>query len=134
MKKVFLLISIICIWSAFTFAQKTIGKLKKPKTVQTASSQNKSSQADLPIKILYKPRAAYPNQDKGTVCIQGTVRLRVEFLDSGEIGKIAVVSGLPYGASENSIEAAKKIKFNPALKNGKSVTVFKVVEFSFSIY
>lgn len=89
---------------------------------------------DVPVKIISKPKAAYPEQKNGTICVQGTVTLRVQFLENGEIGKIAVVSGLPNGLSEKAVEAAQKIKFKPAMKEGKAVTVSKQVQYSFSIY
>ncbi len=84
-----------------------------------------------PLTILEKPRAAYTDV---SVCIQGTVRLRVEFLASGEIGKISPISTLPYGLTENAIEAASKIKFEPEIKNGKLISKFMVVEYAFVIY
>ena len=89
---------------------------------------------DTPVKIISKPRANYPKQDKGTICVQGTVILRVEFLDTGEIGEIKVVSGFPDGFNDCAIEAAKKINFRPATKDGKPVTVIKMVQYSFSLY
>ncbi len=128
MKQILFLILTFCIFSTFSFAQKSTEHSRNSEI-----STNKTP-ANISVQILYKPRANYPKPDEGTVCVQGVVRLRVEFLDSEEIGRIAVVSGLPYGATENAIEAARKIKFNPARKEGKPTTVFRVVEFSFSIY
>lgn len=92
-------------------------------------------QADKPLRILKKPRPAYPVYESGgTICVQGTVTLRVQFLASGKIGKISPISELPYGLTEKAIEAAEKIKFEPAIKNGKPITVTKSVQFSFTIY
>ncbi|MGD9587996.1 MAG: hypothetical protein AB7Q37_07100 [Pyrinomonadaceae bacterium] len=89
---------------------------------------------DSAVKILEKPKAKYPRQGGGTVCIQGSVRLKIEFLAKGEIGRIIPVTRLPYGATENAIEAARKIKFVPAVLSGRFVTTFRTVEFSFSYY
>ncbi|MDQ4121318.1 MAG: energy transducer TonB [Acidobacteriota bacterium] len=63
--------------------------------------------------------------------MRGTVRLRVQFLASGEIGNVDVISGLPYGVSETAAEAAKRIKFEPAYKNGQPVNSVKVLEYFF---
>lgn len=150
MRKAILLVSIICIFATFAFGQKTVRsfrkKIAKQKKIEQAKSENvevkrenlpkisPQSLYDVPLKILYKPIASYPNQDKGAICLQGVVRLRVAFLENGKIGNITPVGGLPYGATENAIEAAKLIKFKPAMKNGKPVTVTKVVEYSFKIY
>jgi outer membrane biosynthesis protein TonB len=63
--------------------------------------------------------------------MSGVVRLKVTFLETGETGEISVISRLPYGATENAIEAAKKIKFQPAIKYGKPITVSKIIEYRF---
>ena len=90
--------------------------------------------SDTRVKILDKPRAAYPKQDGGTVCITGNVRLKVTFLSTGEIGAITPVTRLPDGLTENAIAAAEKIKFVPAMKDGKPVTSVATVDYSFTIY
>ena len=123
MRKTVQIIFTICLFSIFIAAQNS---------ENTRANKSTERKYDTPVKILYKPRAAYPN--KGSVCIQGTVTLRVEFLESGKIGEISVVSGLPQGATETSIEAAKGIKFEPATKDGKVITLTRSVQFNFSIY
>ncbi len=88
-----------------------------------------------PITILEKPPAGYPKYEGGgTVCFTGAVRLRVEFLSTGQIGGVKAISELPYGATENAIEAAKKMKFVPMKENGISKSVVKVVVYSFRLY
>jgi len=89
---------------------------------------------DSRLKIMVVPKPKYPRSDTGTVCIQGAVTLRVQFRYNGTIGKISTIKGLPYGATENAIEAAKMIQFLPEIKDGFYVTVSKPVSFRFSIY
>jgi hypothetical protein len=102
---------------------------------QTTHEKGPVAKPDTPLKILFKPKAAYPQpQDGGTVCMQGSVTLKVEFLATGEIGKIVAITKLPYGATENAIEAAKKIRFVPKMKDGKPITTVSTVQFSFGIY
>ncbi len=86
---------------------------------------------DRDLRILYKPKASWP---ENTGCFQGTVILRVTFLETGQIGNISVVKGLPLGATDKAVEAARKIKFDPAVRSGKAISSTKQVEFSFSIY
>lgn len=86
---------------------------------------------DKALKILEKPTPAIPDFGGGSVHIQGVVRLRVQFLSSGEIGTIQPVSGLGFGLTENAIEVTKKIKFEPAIKDGQPITVTKVIEYLF---
>lgn len=83
--------------------------------------------------ILYKERAKYTEEAR-TNKVQGTVTLNVEYLADGRIGQIRVVRGLPDGLSESAIEAAKRIRFNPAVKNGVPVGVRGNIEFNFTLY
>ena len=89
---------------------------------------------DTPVKIIHKPKAAWTEEAWRRAQLQGTVTLRVQFLESGEIGKVSVVIGMPFGLNESAAEAAKKIKFRPAMKEGKPVTVSKQVQYTFTLY
>ncbi|MBC7796337.1 MAG: hypothetical protein H7Z37_05665 [Pyrinomonadaceae bacterium] len=55
-------------------------------------------------------------------------------MGNGEIGKVTLVSGLPFGLSEAVIEAATKIKFESARENGVLKTTNKTIEYGFSLY
>ena len=85
------------------------------------------------IKFISKPKASYTDQAR-TNQIQGTVRLRVTFTASGQIGSIAPVAGLPYGLTEQAIAAARQIRFEPAKRNGVPIPTTAVVEYNFNIY
>ncbi len=85
------------------------------------------------IKFISKPKASYTDQAR-TNQIQGTVRLRVTFSASGQVGSIAPVSGLPYGLTEQAIAAARQIRFEPAKRNGVPIPTTAVVEYNFNIY
>lgn len=87
---------------------------------------------DRPLEIVEKPKASYPKDFNAHV--QGTVTLRVEFLSDARIGKISVVKGLPHGLTEQAINAARKIKFNPELKNCNSVDILRPVVYTFKQY
>ncbi len=92
-----------------------------------SNSKNKS------LQILLKPRAEYPNSARVNQT-QGTVTLRVTFLANGQIGSVSPISSLPDGLTEECIKAAKKIKFEPATRNGQSYTVTKLLKYTFTIY
>ncbi len=85
------------------------------------------------LKILSKPAPGYTKEAR-TNNVQGIVRLRVTFLANGSIGSITPVQGLPNGLTEKAIAAARQIKFEPAMKNGKPISVTKLFEYSFVIY
>lgn len=89
---------------------------------------------NIPLNILEIPKPKYPVPERGTICVTGNVRLRVQFLASGKVGKISPLNDLGYGLAEKAVEAAEKIKFEPAIIDGKAVTVFKVIVVNFTIY
>jgi TonB family protein len=65
--------------------------------------------------------------------VQGSVLLLVGMSRRGEVVIDKVVKGLPYGLTEKAIAAARQIKFTPAIKDGRSVSVFQTIEFKFSL-
>lgn len=96
------------------------------------SDQPKAS-LNTEIKITSKPRPEYTMQARRNQT-SGTVTMRVTFLASGEIGAIVPVKTLADGLTENAVEAAKLMKFEPAKKNGVNYTTTKLISYSFSIY
>jgi TonB family protein len=65
--------------------------------------------------------------------VEGTVVLNVVFTADRRITSVRVVRGLPDGLTEKAIEAAQKIRFNPAVKNGVPVSVRGNIEFTFAL-
>jgi len=64
----------------------------------------------------------------------GSVILKVVFSANGNVIDIRVASPLRYGLTEKAIEAAKKLKFIPAVKDGKFVSVWTQLEYNFNLY
>jgi TonB family protein len=89
--------------------------------------------ANLKPTILYTEKPRYTEEARQNK-IQGTVVLSVVFTADGRITSIRVVRGLPDGLTEKAIEAAQKIRFNPAVKNGAPVSVRGSLEFTFNLY
>jgi TonB family protein len=89
--------------------------------------------ASLRPTILYREKAKYTEEARQNK-IQGTVVLSVVFNVNGSVSDVRVVRGLPDGLTEKAIEAAKKIRFNPAVKNGAPVSVRGSLEFTFNLY
>jgi TonB family protein len=62
-------------------------------------------------------------------------RLKVTFDKSGKVTNVDVAR--PSGCSafdRNAVKAAKKIKFEPAIKNGEAITMVKQVEYVYTRY
>ena len=85
------------------------------------------------LKILSKPIGSYTDTAKKNN-IEGKVQLEITFKKDGTIGKIKIIKALPFGLTERAYAAAKKIKFEPEIINGKPKTVKKILEYNFTIY
>ena len=64
---------------------------------------------------------------------QGTVIMRVLVGADGDVKQVKVVRGLPDGLTEQAIAAARQAKFKPAMKDGKPVPYWVVIEMNFNI-
>jgi TonB family protein len=64
---------------------------------------------------------------------QGSVILRVLVNEDGNVTAVRIVRGLPDGLTEQAIDAARRSKFKPAMKDGKAVTYWAVLEMTFNI-
>src|SRR5215472_7126157 len=73
-----------------------------------------------PPAIRYKPNPAHSAEGRERK-IQGDVVLEVIFLASGQIKVTRVVSGLGFGMDDEAIHAAQRIRFTPAMLDGKPV-------------
>jgi TonB family protein len=85
----------------------------------------KSGEVTTKVRVIKKPQPSYSGQATGTVV------LRCVFSADGRIRHISVVRGLPDGLTERAIEAAKQIKFIPAMKDGKPVSMWMQLEYNF---
>ncbi len=88
---------------------------------------------DLKPTILYREKARYTEEARQNR-VQGAVILTVVFGADGRIHNVRVVRGLPHGLTETAIEAAQRIRFQPATRNGKAVSVSATLEFNFALY
>ena len=83
--------------------------------------------------IVFKPEPSYTEEARQNA-LAGSVLLKAIFTADGAVTNIKVASGLPYGLEENAIEVTKKIKFIPAMKDGKFVSTWMQLEFNFNLY
>ncbi|HKP68560.1 MAG TPA: TonB family protein [Pyrinomonadaceae bacterium] len=86
-----------------------------------------------PLKIISKPQAKYTDEGR-TNNVQGSVRLKVTLLASGQVGSITPVTRLPHGLTEQAIAAARLLRFDPAKVNGVPVSKTITIDYSFTIY
>jgi TonB family protein len=83
--------------------------------------------------ILSKPEPWYTDEARQSG-VTGTVILRAVLSSSGEVKNIKTVRGLPLGLTEQAIEAARNIKFIPAEKDGRLVSMYFQLEYNFGLH
>ena len=88
---------------------------------------------DSPLRIISKPSARYTDAARINN-VEGKVRLKVVLLASGHVGSITVVDDLPDGLTDQAIEAARNLRFEPATKGGVKVTKVITIDYGFTIY
>lgn len=93
----------------------------------------KGNEVDVKLRLLTKPEPTY-TKDARNNKVEGTVILRVVLSKTGRVEYIRVFQGLPDGLTEKAIKAARKIKFVPAMKDGKAVSMWIQLEYNFSLH
>jgi TonB family protein len=79
-----------------------------------------ASALDSEVEILSKPKPVYTDEARG-LRLEGDVVLDVVFEASGVLRVLDVAQGLGHGLDEAAIDAARKIRFNPARRDGAPV-------------
>jgi len=83
--------------------------------------------------VLSKPEPNYTDEARKNQ-ITGTVVLRVIFSSLGQVEQIRTVQQLPFGLTERAIAAARQIRFLPAMRGGRAVSVYMQLEYNFNLY
>ena len=84
-------------------------------------------------RVLERPGPIYTESAR-KFGIEGTVVLRAVFSKNGEVTNLHVVSKLPHGLTQRAIEAARTIKFTPAMKDGHVVSMWMELQYNFNLY
>lgn len=63
--------------------------------------------------------------------ITATVELEAEFLADGHIGEIEIVRWAGYGLDESAINTLRQLRFKPASRDGKEITIRGLVRYNF---
>jgi TonB family protein len=102
-------------------------------TLQDRDRVLRPNEVDQKARLLSKPEPHYSEEARKSG-VTGTVILRVIFSSTGQITQIRAVHTLPFGLTERAIAAAREIKFQPAIKGGRPVSVYMQLEYNFNLY
>jgi TonB family protein len=105
----------------------------QPVEVDGATKIFTGKDVDKKIRLAMKPEPMYTEAARQNQ-VTGTVILKCVFAANGSVNNIRTVSGLPYGLTERAIDATRKIKFIPATKDGKFVSMWMQLEYNFNLY
>lgn len=81
----------------------------------------------------YRPVAEYSDKARKKK-IQGLVMISAVILSTGDVTAVHVEKGLGYGLDEKAVDAVRRWKFEPAMKDGKPVSVSIKIETNFHLY
>ena len=94
--------------------------------------KKRSENPDTPVEIVAKPKPEYTPEARD-LQVEGEVVLRVVFVANGELRVVGVVEGLGHGLDEAAVDAAKKIEFKPARRDGQPVDYSAVLRIVFQL-
>jgi len=89
-----------------------------------------SSEVQKRARLLNAPAAAYPDEAR-VAKAKGEVRLRLVLAADGKVKNIFPMKSLPYGLTDAAMNAARQIKFTPAIRDGRPVSQFATLSYEF---
>jgi TonB family protein len=96
----------------------------------TSADETGQSPAYTGSEVTRKVRLREKPEPEGVQGVQGTVVLKAIFGSNGKVYNIVVVQSVP-GLTERAINAARQIKFEPAIKDGHYVSMWMQLEYNF---
>ena len=81
--------------------------------------------------ITFKPEPQFTEEAR-RFAVSGLVKLRVLLGADGQVGQILVDKRLAHGTTEKSVEAARRLRFTTAVKDGRAVSQWIVIEYNFN--
>lgn len=102
-------------------------KLPAPEDTAEKLEPNKT-----PLRVTYKQKAQYTEKARNAG-IQGNLVLLVGFSDDGTIKHVLLIKPLGYGLDEQAVAAARAMRFEPEMVDGKPVSSVRPVSFTFGI-
>lgn len=117
-----------------TFDQQSVGP--------TGSTVVSQPTADLPLtgrevttkaRVLDKQEPSYTEAAR-KAGVTGTVVMRCVFGSDGEVRNLVVMKALGYGLTSRAAQVARKIRFTPATKDGKQVSMWMELQYNFNLY
>lgn len=91
-----------------------------------------ANEADARARIIHRPYPDFTEEARRNN-VRGRVRIRAVLAADGTVRHVLVLEGLPDGMTEECVNASRAIRFTPAVKNGRPVSQFVMLEYNFDI-
>ena len=96
------------------------GSVEIASAAKSAPKAAEQAAAIQPVVILAKPNAVYTDEAR-KLGIEGEVLVEVIFQASGQVQTVRVLKGLGHGLDEAALQAARQIRYKPAMQQGHAV-------------
>jgi TonB family protein len=110
--------------------RETLAVYAKPISPPTRRTVFGSSEVEAKARLQEAPAAIYPEAAR-QVGASGEVRLRLVLAADGSVKYVFPMKALKHGLTESAMEAARQIKFTPAVKAGQPVSQFATLSYEF---
>jgi Gram-negative bacterial TonB protein C-terminal len=110
--------------------------IEPEKSVIQNNAPNKLKKIDKSLKpILFISNSSVPyTPEASETLVRGVIRLKTTFSENGQITKIIVRKSLEYNLVQNAFLTVLRMKFLPALKKAKPISVVKTIDYEFTGY
>jgi len=123
--KVGVLVAMATLSASLVTAQQPAAKTDQD---QCAVAVYSGKEVDTKVRVLSKPEPEYNKKDLQKSA-PGAIVLRAIFCGSGKITDVKLQRGLSPSLDERAVEAARKIRFIPAEKDGQKVSQLLIIEY-----
>jgi TonB family protein len=89
-----------------------------------------SGEVQRSARVIETPLAEYTNEARAAKT-HGDVRLRLVLANDGTVKNVFPIKSLGHGLTESAMKAARQIKFEPAIRNGKPASEFMTFVYEF---
>jgi TonB family protein len=93
----------------------------------------KTSEVTKKAVITSKPEPGFTESAR-VFGVTGVVRIRAILTATGTVEGVSVVKWLPHGLTQKALDAARRIRFEPAQKDGRPVSQYVMLEYNFNLY
>lgn len=117
-----------------TFGRQTSGSTGSAAVTQPAAdSPLTGKEVNVKARVVDKPEPTYTDAAR-KAGVTGTVVMRCAFGRDGQVRNLVVIRALGYGLTARAAQAARRIKFIPATKDGKQVSMWIELQYNFNLF